>query len=79
MTRSATGARVLAACPRDRMLTETDGPFVTAGPRPIRPPDVADAVAGLARVWNVDDEVARAQVYANFDRVVRTAATPPRA
>jgi hypothetical protein len=47
MTRSERGRAMLAALPRDRVLTETDGPFVQSGGRAMAPADVPVVVSGL--------------------------------
>src|SRR3546814_20694607 len=44
MLASATGLRVMREIPIDRVLTETDGPFLTRGDKPINPGDVGRAV-----------------------------------
>jgi TatD DNase family protein len=41
MIRSQSGQRLLREIPGDRILTETDGPFVKVGSGPARPSDVA--------------------------------------
>jgi TatD DNase family protein len=48
MLRSSKHQRLVAELPADRLLTETDGPFVEVGGRPIRPSEVAGAVEQLA-------------------------------
>jgi TatD DNase family protein len=54
MLRSEKGRRLAMQMPRDRILTETDGPFAQAGGLPLRPVDSWRAVADLARLWAVD-------------------------
>lgn len=54
------GRRIVAAIPRERVLTETDGPFVKVGGRPARPRDVRDVVRGLSHLWGTSEaEVAQ--------------------
>lgn len=48
MLRSPKHRQLLAALPADRLLTETDGPFVERDGRPVRPKEVADTVTLLA-------------------------------
>ncbi|MCP3441519.1 Qat anti-phage system TatD family nuclease QatD [Bradyrhizobium sp. CCGUVB14] len=48
MLRSPKHRQLVAGLPADRLLTETDGPFVEIGGRPVRPRDVAQTVAELA-------------------------------
>jgi TatD DNase family protein len=52
MLRSKRGAALVAAMPRERLLTETDGPFGTTRGRPLEPSDVTEAVSMLGRIWN---------------------------
>jgi TatD DNase family protein len=53
MLRSPTGSRVLAAVPQDRILVETDGPYVRRGGRPVSPVDVPAVVSALAEQWQM--------------------------
>jgi TatD DNase family protein len=55
--------------PRDRVLTETDGPFVQVGGRPARPPDAVQVVEYLARLWQTTAEAARETIADNFRRL----------
>ena len=41
--------------PRDRILTETDGPFVRAGEVATKPKDVIKTIEGLATLWETDE------------------------
>ena len=66
MTRNETGRRLLAAVPKHRVLTETDGPFVQVGSRPAHPQDVHAVVSFLASQWQISPEEAEHQVAANF-------------
>lgn len=70
MARSQSGQRLVAEMPRDRVLTETDGPFVKAGSRPARPPDVAGVVDWLATSWKVAPDEARQVIAANLKRAI---------
>lgn len=45
--------------PLDRLLTETDGPFVTRGDRPIEPGDVSRAVEMIAKLVGIPAEDVR--------------------
>jgi TatD DNase family protein len=51
MVRSARGRAIIARLPQERVLTETDGPYVTVRGRSALPTDVAEVEAYLARVW----------------------------
>lgn len=51
MLRSEKGRRLSARMPRDRTLTETDGPFAQCSGRPCVPWDVGEAEVLLSEVW----------------------------
>lgn len=69
MVRSNQGMRLISEIPRDRLLTETDGPFVTVARVPATPGSVWHVCEALAVLWNCEaDEVADI-VRANFQRV----------
>lgn len=70
MVASARGRALIADMPRDRILTETDGPFVLVEDRPATPPDVAVAVQGLAEIWNAPMEEVASVVLKNFRRLL---------
>lgn len=48
MLKAAKSRQVIAQLPLDRLLTETDGPFVMVNDRPARPRDTTKTLAGLA-------------------------------
>jgi len=50
-----TAHRILDVIPENRLLTETDGPFVQIGDRAIHPGEVDDAVTRLARALNYSE------------------------
>jgi TatD DNase family protein len=70
MFRSKTGPQLVELMPKDRLLTETDGPFVKIGSRGAVPPDALESVRGLAAAWNESVEDAAAHVFANFRRAI---------
>src|ERR1017187_5485508 len=51
MLRSAGGRALVLRMPQDRVLTETDGPFVEDGPKPATPTTVRGTVSRLAELW----------------------------
>jgi TatD DNase family protein len=75
MVRSRRGRTLIAEVPRERVLTETDGPFVSVeasgGTAPAKPVDVAGVVEALGRLWSVDLEEARTLIYRNFTALLR--------
>ena len=73
MVLSKSGQSLIAAMPRDRVLTETDSPFVSAPKRPVGPHGVIDAVRGLAKLWHVGQEEAAAVVLSNYLKLTASA------
>jgi TatD DNase family protein len=60
MFHSEKGRKLVALMPRDRILTETDGPFARSQNRPLEPADVQIAIERLAETWNLgQDDVLR--------------------
>jgi TatD DNase family protein len=72
MLTTAKGRSLVAAMPKDRVLTETDGPFVQQGGRPTKPQDIADTVAALAGVWEMSPESADQLLRANFTVLMKS-------
>lgn len=70
MTESPNGRKIIDRLPPERVLTESDGPFVKVGGRPAVPADVAMAERHLASVWRMTHEEARKMIRENFLRVL---------
>jgi len=70
MVRSDNGRKIIAAIPRDRILSETDGPFVTVDGRIVEPTDVAVVEKSLAELWKVSPLDARYLIAANFKKIM---------
>ncbi len=71
MIRAERSMTLLAEVPRDRVLTETDGPFVQADGGPAEPRHVEHAIAGLALLWGTSAAETRHVVHSNFAAVLR--------
>ncbi len=68
MVDSQKGSEIISRLPKDRVLTETDGPYVKIGKRPAEPSDVQIVLTALAKLWGVTVEEAETQVQDNFVR-----------
>jgi TatD DNase family protein len=73
MLRSKNGQRTLATLPRERVVTETDGPYTKASGRSSEPSDIPAVIAGLARIWGEPPDDARARVCANMTAIAAAA------
>jgi TatD DNase family protein len=69
MVGSEKGQKVIAAIPRNRALTESDGPFAKARSHAFGPNDMKDLTAELAHLWGVEPEFARQQIHANLSQL----------
>lgn len=56
----------VALIPLDRLLTETDGPFVRTGERPSKPADVAVVVEALGRFHGMSTSVVAVTIRENL-------------
>jgi TatD DNase family protein len=52
MLQSKRGRTLIAHMPRNRVLTETDGPFAQVARKPVTPSDVRIAIELLAQIWD---------------------------
>ena len=71
MARSDKGQALIRRIPPERVLTETDGPFVRVGNDPARPHHVWAVVEVLARLWDMEPDEAAATIHSNFARILR--------
>lgn len=73
------GLRVLRALPRDRVLTESDGPFASTRRRPSDPTTIPALVKQIAAVWGCEADEAEACIWANLRALVERATLAERA
>lgn len=66
MTVSEAGRKIIAAIPRDRLLTESDGPFVSSNGGPVRPCDVRTVISYVADLWGEEEQFVAQAVQNNF-------------
>jgi TatD DNase family protein len=67
MLASSRGSALVAEMPRDRVLTETDGPFAKKGGVPLEPNDVLLAVRMLSELWKCPATSVHETLGSNFD------------
>ncbi len=70
MLRSPKHRQMVGSLPLDRLLTETDGPFVERDGHPLRPRDVAYTAAELAAVRGLSTEAMADAIVQNLKRLV---------
>jgi TatD DNase family protein len=77
MAQSKKGQSLISHMPNDRVLTETDGPFVKLRSNPATPSDINHVLAVLSGLWGVPYEEARDKVLENFRSLLRPAVAGP--
>jgi TatD DNase family protein len=66
MLSSSKGQGLIAKMPQNRVLTETDGPFVEVNGLPATPSCVSQTLNDLCHIWDVAPGDARSRVMSNF-------------
>lgn len=61
---------LIASLPADRILTETDGPFVLCKGQPVRPHEVKNTIARLSVIFNCTREMMSTMVLSNLTALV---------
>lgn len=70
MLSSQKGRALIERMPRDRILTETDGPFVQIDGRAALPSDSLQVAEGLSQLWREPIQGVISRIKENFDRLV---------
>jgi TatD DNase family protein len=70
MTWSKKGRAIIERIPPDKVLTESDGPFIEIENRQIVPGDIQIAEGALAAIWGTDCSGVRNTVMQNFQRLM---------
>lgn len=70
MVRSSRGRAIIERVSQERILTETDGPYVRIGKKIAAPTNVAVVLEYLARIWSVSQIEAEKQVLNNFQALL---------
>ncbi|QNV67964.1 TatD family deoxyribonuclease [Pseudomonas sp. CFA] len=72
MLKSTKHRALVESLPLDRMLTETDGPFVQMAGKPLAPRDVKNTVQTIATLKELGSEVVASQMIKNLGRLLRS-------
>jgi TatD DNase family protein len=70
MVRNEKNRAIVGRLPRERVLTESDGPFINIGSRTIVPGDVKVVEDALAEMWSTEPSAVRNSVAENFQRLI---------
>lgn len=67
---SKNGRSIIEATPHDRILTETDGPFIKLDGRDIRPSDIESTQKGLSEIWGINVEDVALRIRENLKKLL---------
>ncbi|QNU60665.1 Qat anti-phage system TatD family nuclease QatD [Vreelandella titanicae] len=70
MLNSKRSIEMVEYIPKDRILTESDGPFAKISGKPLMPWDVELAVVGLSRIWDMAPSEANEVLFSNFRTLI---------
>lgn len=70
MLSGAKGRHLISNMPIEKILTETDGPFIKNAGKVIRPKDINETISQLASLLDQDETETSEQVYNNFRRLL---------
>lgn len=70
MMSSSKGRALVERMPRDRVLTETDGPFAEVAGIALMPWNVSEAESQLCEIWQVSADQGRADLRMNLQRLL---------
>jgi TatD DNase family protein len=71
MVVSRKGKQLIERIPKDRLLTETDGPFIKVKNRPAHPSDVKAVLNYLSSSWQWSLEDVHLQIKTNFNQLIQ--------
>ncbi|MBU4305590.1 MAG: TatD family hydrolase [Candidatus Omnitrophica bacterium] len=64
------GRELIKLMPREKVLPETDGPFVTNGKSPIMPWETHGIISFLADIWSLNIDSVKAQLRNNLELLI---------
>jgi TatD DNase family protein len=73
MLKSRAGRRLIQELPKDRILTETDGPFISVDGEPAVPWDVSEIIRSLASLWEISVWSTEQLIWGNFRQALYSA------
>lgn len=71
MAKSQKGKRIIEKIPIDKLLTETDGPFISIKRKPIEPTDNKMLLFMLQEIRNIPAEIIERQIDKNFNNLLQ--------
>ncbi|CAI1904664.1 Deoxyribonuclease TatD [Serratia quinivorans] len=70
MMSSKKGRDTIELIPKDRILTETDGPFAKLYGKNLFPWDIDKAILGISKIWSCDSDFVENKIEENFRKIL---------
>jgi TatD DNase family protein len=70
MTLNTKGVKIIERIPKDRIITETDGPFVQIGSNSINPTHISLLIKFLGKLWTMPETEVQLQVFNNLKNIL---------
>lgn len=70
MINSINGKKIIDAIPKNRLLTESDGPFIYVNNAPIKPMNIIVVLEYLSKLWGESIDKVDRQLNDNFDNLI---------
>lgn len=71
MIKSESGQKIVQRIPSDKVLTETDGPFIEDQGKPIKPGEVKKVIQYLSSLWNISPVDVELKISSNFKEMIQ--------
>ncbi len=71
MIKSESGQKIIQRIPPDKMLTETDGPFIEEQGKPIKPGEVKNVIHYLSSLWDISPVDVHLRISSNFKKMIQ--------
>lgn len=70
MLSSDRGRSLVSQIPKNRILTETDGPFIISGNKPLQPASVMSVINKLGDIWGEPKDSVQQQIFENLRKLL---------
>jgi len=70
MIKSNSGQAIISKIPKAKILTESDGPFITQNKNPIKPRDIGEIHGYLSFLWSMPEEQVESLILKNFNTLI---------
>ncbi|MDN3607543.1 Qat anti-phage system TatD family nuclease QatD [Kaistella yonginensis] len=71
MVKSISGKKIISKIPKEFILTETDGPFISENELPIQPGQIQPVITFLAEEWMISSDEVKKIIWSNFQNIIK--------